>query len=248
MKDLLVQSRFRNNILWQLMAGRTASEVSLEVGCSPSKFGAFLNLKSSPFKVQRGTSTREYVTAALKIAAHFKVLPEDLFPASLYALELPDVVNREYESREVSLALASGQPSLLPSPVTEAENKELRGALEKVLHSLTPREERIMRLRWGLEDGQEYTLEEVAQAFRITRERARQVESRAFRTLRHPSRLRKLSLFLSTNIAEARVSRELDREREQKEQEAEDLSELESELQYRETHNGWASNVILEGE
>ncbi len=65
-----------------------------------------------------------------------------------------------------------------------------------VLDSLTPREEKVLRLRFGLEDGRSRTLEEVGKEFNVTRERIRQIEAKALRKLRHPSRSKKLKDFL----------------------------------------------------
>ena len=67
---------------------------------------------------------------------------------------------------------------------------------ENVLNTLTPREERVIKMRFGLEDGTEHTLEEVGQNFAVTRERIRQIEAKALRKLRHPSRSRRLRTFL----------------------------------------------------
>ena len=65
-----------------------------------------------------------------------------------------------------------------------------------MLHTLTPREENVLKLRFGLEDGRPRTLEEVGKAFDITRERIRQIEAKALRKLRHPSRSKKLRDYL----------------------------------------------------
>ena len=65
-----------------------------------------------------------------------------------------------------------------------------------MLRTLTPREEKIIKMRFGLEDGSEHTLEEVGQSFAVTRERIRQIEAKALRKLRHPSRSLKLRSFL----------------------------------------------------
>jgi len=65
-----------------------------------------------------------------------------------------------------------------------------------VLHTLSPREEKVVKMRFGLEDGSEHTLEEVGLEFAVTRERIRQIEAKALRKLRHPSRSRKLKAFL----------------------------------------------------
>ena len=70
-----------------------------------------------------------------------------------------------------------------------------KGSLE-VLKTLTPREERVLSLRFGLEDGHPRTLEEVGKEFNVTRERIRQIEAKALRKLRHPSRSKKLKDFL----------------------------------------------------
>ena len=72
----------------------------------------------------------------------------------------------------------------------------LREQLEGVLDSLTEREEKVLRLRFGLDDGRSRTLEEVGQVFGVTRERIRQIEAKALRKLRHPSRSKKLKDFL----------------------------------------------------
>ena len=72
----------------------------------------------------------------------------------------------------------------------------LKEYTSQVLRTLTPREERVIKMRFGLEDGSEHTLEEVGQSFQVTRERIRQIEAKALRKLRHPSRSRKLKAFV----------------------------------------------------
>ena len=84
------------------------------------------------------------------------------------------------------------------SPVESIISLSLREQTNKVLNSLTPREEKVLRLRFGLSDGCEHTLEEVGQDFAVTRERIRQIEAKALRKLRHPSRSKKLRSFLES--------------------------------------------------
>ncbi len=72
----------------------------------------------------------------------------------------------------------------------------MKEQLADVLKTLTPREEKVLRLRFGLEDGRPRTLEEVGKEFNVTRERIRQIEAKALRKLRHPSRSKKLRDFL----------------------------------------------------
>ena len=81
-------------------------------------------------------------------------------------------------------------------PVDEAGRQLLRQELMNVLKSLTPREERVLTLRFGLEDGQARTLEELGKEFNVTRERIRQIEAKALRKLRHPSRAKRLRDYL----------------------------------------------------
>jgi RNA polymerase primary sigma factor len=109
------------------------------------------------------------------------------------------------------------EPISLETPIGEEEDSHLgdfiedRGAVSpsdavisvnlkeytsQVLRTLTPREERVIKMRFGLEDGSEHTLEEVGQSFQVTRERIRQIEAKALRKLRHPSRSRKLRAFV----------------------------------------------------
>jgi RNA polymerase primary sigma factor len=84
----------------------------------------------------------------------------------------------------------------LPSPEDAAAGQLLREQLEGMLDDLTEREKEVLRLRFGLEDGHPYTLEEVGRRFGVTRERIRQIEAKALRKLRHPSRSKKLRDFL----------------------------------------------------
>jgi RNA polymerase primary sigma factor len=83
-----------------------------------------------------------------------------------------------------------------PTPTQSAYQNLLREKVEEVLATLTPREARILRLRFGLQNGRSYTLEEVGQKFGLTRERIRQIEGKALRRLRHPRRSRQLRDYL----------------------------------------------------
>jgi len=125
----------------------------------------------------------------------------------------------DLDSRKVRWMLrVSPHPLSLEKPVGEEEDEELGSfvedertlepaeathqrllheGIEEVLSTLTPREARILRLRYGLQNGRSYTLEEVGRKFGLTRERIRQIESKALRRLRHPSRSRQLKDYLS---------------------------------------------------
>ncbi len=83
-----------------------------------------------------------------------------------------------------------------PAPADEASHALLKEQLQEVLATLTPREAKVLKLRFGLEDGKSRTLEEVGTEFQVTRERIRQIEAKALRKLRHPSRSKKLKDYL----------------------------------------------------
>ncbi len=83
----------------------------------------------------------------------------------------------------------------MPSPPDAVIHINLREQIEEALKSLTEREAKVLKMRFGLGDGNEHTLEEVGQQFKVTRERIRQIEAKALRKLKHPSRSKKLRSF-----------------------------------------------------
>ncbi len=85
-----------------------------------------------------------------------------------------------------------------PSPYSDAEKKEISGYIKKVLGTLTPKEEKVIRMRFGIGVNRDHTLEEVGRHLTITRERVRQIEAKALRKLKHPSRLKALKTLVST--------------------------------------------------
>lgn len=85
-----------------------------------------------------------------------------------------------------------------PSPYSDAENKEISGYIKKVLGTLTPKEEKVIRMRFGIGVDRDHTLEEVGRHLTITRERVRQIEAKALRKLKHPSRLKALKALVSS--------------------------------------------------
>ena len=92
------------------------------------------------------------------------------------------------------------------SPVEAALATNLKEKISNVLNSLTPREELVLRMRFGIGEGMEHTLEEVGRSFNVTRERIRQIESKALRKLRHPSRCTKLRPFFDLSHPDTHTS------------------------------------------
>jgi RNA polymerase primary sigma factor len=89
------------------------------------------------------------------------------------------------------------QDGKVESPEQAVIYGDIRDQIQEVLRTLTPREEQVLKLRFGLNDGHEHTLEEVGKKFNVTRERIRQIESKALRKLKHPSRAKKLRAFIN---------------------------------------------------
>ena len=108
-------------------------------------------------------------------------------------LSLESPINDDEEDSELGMFV---EDQVTPSPIQSTYTSLLREKIQEVLDTLPPRESRILRLRFGLENGRAYTLEEVGQKFGLTRERIRQIESKALRRLRHPRRARQLKDYL----------------------------------------------------
>jgi len=122
------------------------------------------------------------------------------------ASKVRDIVRMVQEPMSLEMPVGTEETSSLgdfiedetvPGPADETSRQLLREQMKDILDSLTPRERNVLRLRFGLEDGQSRTLEEVGQKFGVTRERVRQIEAKALRKLRHPLRSRKLKDYLS---------------------------------------------------
>ena len=131
-----------------------------------------------------------------EIAAEMGIEPRKvqwMLKVSWRPLSLEQPVGEEEDSELGSFIEDEG----VPTPTQSAYDNLLREKVEEVLATLTPREARILRLRFGLQNGRNYTLEEVGQKFGLTRERIRQIEGKALRRLRHPRRSRRLRDYLS---------------------------------------------------
>jgi RNA polymerase primary sigma factor len=118
---------------------------------------------------------------------------EWMLQVSWLPLSLESPINDDEEDSELGQFV---EDQLTPTPLESTYSKLLREKIEEVLDTLPPREARILRLRFGLENGHNYTLEEVGEKFGLTRERIRQIESKALRRLRHPRRSRQLREYL----------------------------------------------------
>ena len=184
--DLRVESRFKNAVLYNALYARFGKPViataSMVIGVRPGKLSALLCLRANPF-FRDGT----YRPVAVTIAEYLDQQPEDVFPASLYALNLPRVVVREFSSPQVISLQEAAAQKLLPASMSGDDNFTRREALYESLSHLTPRQEKVLKLRFGLDGLGERTLDELGQEFGVGKERIRQIEAKALRMLRHPS-------------------------------------------------------------
>lgn len=126
----------------------------------------------------------------------------DIFPDELRSAEFIAKPKRFEITREVPIASLSGseQALLMPAQDDEIARTELAESLGEALLSLTPREQQVIRLRFGLDGNREHTLAEVAEIFCVTGERVRQAEAKALRKLRRPSISRTLKSFLESSV------------------------------------------------
>jgi len=136
---------------------------------------------------------------------------EPLDPAQQHHLKVAvakvrDIIRMVQEPMSLEMPVGAEESSSLgdfiedetvPGPADETSRNLLREQMKDILDSLSPRERHVLKLRFGLDDGQSRTLEEVGQKFGVTRERVRQIEAKALRKLRHPMRSRKLKDYLS---------------------------------------------------
>jgi RNA polymerase sigma factor (sigma-70 family) len=187
--DLRLELRARNNVLWHVVYDAAPSLAEFcrrhDLGLGP--VCDVLNLKASPYR-RDGTPR----PLAEKLATVARMIVEDLFPPGLYGLDLGRRLVAEVPSCNMRSLAAARMLALPPAQEDEIVRGELHEAFDQVLKTLTPRQERILRLRFGFDGEVEHTLGEVAERFSITKERVRQIEAAAMRKLRHPSRSRRL--------------------------------------------------------
>ncbi len=205
LNDLRLGLRFKNAVLYRALEERFARKQSKpqygfcafaarEIGVPPATLNGFLVLRESPWMVH-GEEITGLRPAARKIAYFLMADPQDLFPVSLYRLRIPRMLSTVTDSERMMSFIEARQQKLLPASYSIGDDDpshDLRDAVSAALHTLTPNEEAVIKMRFGLEDGNEHTLGEVAQSFAVTRDRIRQIEAAALCKLRHPSRSRSL--------------------------------------------------------
>lgn len=208
--DLRIEVRFKNARLYNALCESGARSVKNwcdTAGVSYVGVLNYLKLSDSPYGV-----AGEPTPTARRIAAALGMDAGELFPPDLYSGRFAGARIAEVHSHTVSLNAARAERSALPSPEQVVVDGDLGQKMRAVLQTLQPREERVIRLLYGLDDGEAKSIEEVAEYFSVTASRIRQIEAKALRKLRNPSRSRALGVANGVRRHEDNLSRQRDDE------------------------------------
>ena len=179
--------RVQRQLVQELGRDPTSEEIALEMDLlEPQEIQAIARSWSEDQPLDYGLE-RKLRRAASKVRRIMRISQEPM------SLEMP--VGSEDSSQ---LGDFIEDPSI-EGPVDAAANQLLKEQVQSILGSLSKREREVLEMRFGLKDGQGHTLEEVGSHFGVTRERIRQIEAKALRKLRHPSRAKRLKSFIETN-------------------------------------------------
>ena len=190
MKSFELTLQVRNN---QLKARRlelslTQRKLAEKAGIGLMSYNALEAMRRSPLGKKS-----PWRMVAYRLADFHGISPEELFPPEICAVTTPKSI-RELNAPDAEMLLAACRPSEPESPEKLLETRELKNSINNALQILTPREKRIMELRFGLNGRRELTLEEAGKVFYVSRDRIRQIEARALRKLRHPNVIRQSGL------------------------------------------------------
>lgn len=193
MKELELTLRVRNNCLKERREalGMNQAELATAAGVGASTYCALECLRLAP----RVDIDGPWRKAALQLASFHCVEPEDLFPPAVLGVKQPVTV-RKVDATDIYPLLTAHQERLLEGPDGAHDRVELREQVDRALAGLCPRDAEVLRLRFGLKDGEERTLDELGPVFNLTHTRIRQLEMRALHALRHPRRAAPLRAFL----------------------------------------------------
>jgi RNA polymerase sigma factor (sigma-70 family) len=189
-KDYLLQVKIRNAPLRRALRSRgfrTLKQLSVAAGISYQSVIRYFSLTKAPL-----TKTGNWAPSALALAKALRLPPDSLFPQQHLDTVLAKNSGEMEVSREELMLMVSDRSSQ-ETPEEHLISDQSKAALLESLAGLRAREERVIRMRYGLDDGNEYTLEQISQKFGVGRERIRQLEASALRRMRHPERLRKMA-------------------------------------------------------
>lgn len=198
-KDIRLEIKPRNNLVLTKMEEKgikSVAELCRRAGLEFSVQQAvskIINLRSSPLKFTSTPHLMEWKEYVLEVARVLECTPEELFSESIRGVRISREVKvfAEVDISDFQRLGGRNIPRQLvvdTDPEKGLQVKEFEAALEQMFRTLTPREEKVLKYRFGFEDGTSRTLEEVAVLFAVNKERIRQIEAKAMRKLRHPAR------------------------------------------------------------
>lgn len=213
--DLRVEFRFKNAVLYRALQScfgveaekqrigrypaplaRVAAE---KLGVGWHELNELLNLKRAPYSVSRRYAG-EPMPVVKRIAAGLGFEVAELFPPHLYKLDLGVLQAVEVDSKFIGLDAANNLPALGPAAEDVVFQGELSQTINEVLATFKPREREIIRLRFGLADGEEYTLDQIGRRVGVTPERIRCIESEVLRGMRKAGPRKLLAPFAGNRV------------------------------------------------
>lgn len=199
-KPLRVELRVRNNVMIRLreeMGFTSASAFCKAAKINYEQYNALENMRSSPIypdtERRRKLGYVGWTSVAREIAAFHGVDLATLWPDAVLRMRKVFSVG-EFDENDIR-SLGSSVRALQESPEEAVEVVQLQSRVRRVLSTLTPREEKVIRMRFGIGEPSDRTLEEIGEKFHVTRERTRMIEAKALRKLRHPARSKMLRDF-----------------------------------------------------
>ncbi|MBN1325973.1 sigma-70 family RNA polymerase sigma factor [Candidatus Falkowbacteria bacterium] len=188
MKEIRVEARLRNNILYHAIFDRFKSVASFcrKYKLCQSSVGGLLNLKRSPL-----ARNKSYSVTCEKIAKIFRMTPDMLFPPALYKIKQPERIWEISFSQLPSMSELK-QLSAPSDPEKDIIEEEFKQSLAEALSLLAPREEQVLKYLYGLDGYEEKSLQEVGEIFHVSHTRIGQIRDKALRKLRHPTRIKLL--------------------------------------------------------
>ncbi len=192
-----LELRIKNSLLVKAREnlGYTQKKAAQEIGISPQSLSGYESMKRYP-----SIETKKKICDYYRNMGSF-LFEDDVFPEQLQLVQNhpPKYVKEAYIRKNEFIIDSDIDPDSLPSPVINQEtgcyNKDLLEQTRRVLVTLTPREEKVLRMRFGIGEG-EHSYEEAGYVFSVVKERIRQIEAKALKKLRHTTRSRKLKKFI----------------------------------------------------
>jgi RNA polymerase sigma factor (sigma-70 family) len=210
MKDFRLDLKLRNNRILrriEALGFRNVAQFCKAHDLHQSELGSLIGLKLSPFQQilvrERGVSGAvgsepgvKWRLLALRLAEIFNCAPEDLFSEDILRQRAATRASLELDAAQAAALTSSVAEQLAIPPDVQFSRKELAAVIEQQLETLSEKEALVIRRRFGLDGDDEQTLEGIASGLGVTRERIRQIESRALRKLKYPARSSALAPYL----------------------------------------------------